>query len=180
MRRVTISNPEKAKTIIKDEIRRTNETRIQHRLHCILLICDGRTCADVVALFGDSLRAVQYWVKRYNKAGIDGLRDPARAGRNPRLLPGDRAILAQDLRCSPREFGYTQNLWDGKLLSHHLKEKFHVELKVRQCQNLFHQLGFRRRKPRPVIAKADMKAQEAYKKTGRPGRRQTGRDVVHG
>jgi hypothetical protein len=26
-------------------------------------------------------------------------------------------------------------------------------------------LGFRRRKPRPVIAKVDMKAQEAYKKT---------------
>ena len=165
MRRVTISNPEKTKAVIKDEIRRTNETRLQHRLHCILVVCDGRTCADVVALFGDSLRAVQYWVKRYNEAGIDGLRDPIRVGRNPRLLPEDEAMLAQDLRRSPRELGYTQNLWDGKLLSHHLKEKFNVELKVRQCQNLFHQLGFRRRKPRPVIAKVDMKAQEAYKKT---------------
>jgi transposase len=165
MRRVTIINPEKTKAVIRDEIRRTNETRLQHRLHCILLVCDERTCADVVALFGDSLRAVQYWVKRYNEAGINGLRDPIRVGRNPRLLLENEAILAQDLRRSPRELGYTQNLWDGKLLSHHLKEKFNVELKVRQCQNIFHQLGFRRRKPRPVIAKVDMKYQEAYKKT---------------
>ncbi len=165
MRRVTIENKEAAKAIIRDEIHRTNEARLQHRLHCILLICDGKTCADVVALFGDSLRAVQYWVKRYNEAGIDGMRDPTRLGRKPRLL-ADKDVLAQDLRHSPREFGYTQNLWDGKILSHHLKEKFNVELKVRQCQNLFHQLGFRRRKPRPVIAKADFEAQEAYKKTG--------------
>ena len=170
MRRVTISNPEKAKGIIRNEIHRTNETRFQHRLHCILLICDGKTCADVAALFGDSLRTVQYWVKRYNETGVDGLSDPTRVGRNPRLLPGDKDILAQDLRRSPREFGYTQNLWDGKLLSHHLKEKFQIELKVRQCQYLFHQLGFRRRKPRPVIAKADREAQEAYKKTGGIGR----------
>ena len=170
MKRVTIRNPEGAKAIVQKEIHRTNETRFQHRLHCILLICDGKTCADVAALFGDSLRTVQYWVKRYNEAGVDGLRDPTRVGRNPKLLPGDKDVLAQDLRGSPREFGYTQNLWDGKLLSHHLNEKFHVELKVRQCQYLFHQLGFRRRKPRPVIAKGDREAQEAYKKTRSSGR----------
>ncbi len=88
-------------------------------------------------------------------------------GRIARLFPEDKEVLAQDLRSFPRELGYTQNLWDGKLLSHHLKEKFNIELKIRQCQNLFHQLGFRRRKPRPVIAKADPEAQEAYKKTQR-------------
>ena len=72
MRRVTIKNPEEAKAVLMAEIHRTNETRLQHRLHCILLICDGKSCAEVVALFGDSLRAVQYWVKRYNEAGIEG------------------------------------------------------------------------------------------------------------
>ena len=170
MRRITIKNPEEAKAILRAEIHRTDETRLQHRLHCILLICDGRTCAEVVMLFSDSLRAVQYWVERYNEAGIEGLRDPIRIGRIPRLSPKDKDILAQDLCGSPRELGYMQNLWDGKLLSHHLKQKFAVELKVRQCQNLFHQLGFRRRKPRPVIAKADVEIQEAYKKTGMSGR----------
>jgi transposase len=167
MRRITIKNPEEAKPIIRAAIHSTGEARLQHRLHCILLICNGKTPAEVVALFGDSMRAIQYWIRRYNEAGIDGLHDPTRTGRTPRLSAADDEILAQDLRSSPRELGYNQNLWDGKLLSHHLKQKFDIELKVRQCQNIFHQLGFRRRKPRPVIAKADPEAQEAYKKTQR-------------
>ncbi len=167
MRRITIKNQEEAKAVIRTAIHSTSEARLQHRLHCMLLICDGRTPAEVVALFGDSMRTIQYWIKRYNEAGIEALRDPIRTGRIPRLLVEDEEILAQDLRRSPRELGYTQNLWDGKILSHHLKQKFGVELKVRQCQNIFHQLGFRRRKPRPVIAKADPEAQEAYKKNSK-------------
>lgn len=144
MRRIKINNPEGAKAVIRAAIHSTRETRLQHRLHCMLLICDGKTSAEVVALFGDSFRTIQYWIKQYNEAGIEGLRDPIRTGRIPRLLAGDKEILAQDLHRSPRELGYTQNLWDGKLLSHHLKQKFNIELKVRQCQNMFHQLGFRR------------------------------------
>lgn len=130
-----------------------------------MLICEGKTCAEVAALFSDGLRTVQYWAKRFNEDGVEGLRDAARPGRRARLSEEYKEILAQDLRRPPREFEYSQNLWDGKLLSYHLKQKFNVELKVRRCQTLFHELGFRRRKPRPVIAKADKEAQEAYKKT---------------
>ncbi|MBN2288052.1 MAG: winged helix-turn-helix domain-containing protein, partial [Candidatus Glassbacteria bacterium] len=54
---------------------------------------------------------------------------------------------------------------DGKLLSYHLKQQFGISLGVRQCQRLFHQLGFRRRKPRPIIANSDPEAQQRYKKT---------------
>jgi transposase len=165
MRRITINDAKKAKAIIQSEIQQTDEARYQHRLHCILLLCSGETCADVSALFGDGVRTIQYWAKRFNEDGIAGLRDSERPGRRAKLSDEDKEILTEDLRCSPKEFGYTQNLWDGKLLSHHLNQKFNVDLKVRRCQVLFHELGFRRRKPRPVIAKADPEAQDAYKKT---------------
>ena len=165
MRHTIIRNADKAKAIIQAEIQQTDEARYQHRLHCVLLVCSGKTCADVSALFGDGLRTIQYWAKRFNEDGIEGLRDAVRTGRRASLSDEDKELLAQNLRSSPREFGYSQNLWDGKLLSYHLKQRFDVELKVRRCQSLFHELGFRRRKPRPVIAKADKEAQEAYKKT---------------
>jgi len=171
MKRITIDNAEEVKPIIQAEIQRTDETRFQHRLHCILLIADGKRCAEIAALFSDGLRTVQYWAKRFNEDGVEGLRYAARPGRKARLSDEERKVLAQDLRRLPGDFGYSQNLWDGKLLSHHLKEKFNVELKVRRCQNLFHELGFRRRKPRPVIAKADQETQEAYKKIKRTGKK---------
>ena len=75
------------------------------------------------------------------------------------------AITNVDLRKNPGVFGYEQNLWDGKLLMHHIQEKFHTEISVRTCQMMFHRLKFRRRKPRGVIAKADPDEQDAFKKT---------------
>jgi len=169
MKRIVIHDAKQAMGIIQDEIQKTDETRYQHRLHCILLIADGKTCAEVSSLFKDGLRTVQYWTKRFNQDGIDGLRDNAKPGRKARLSDKDKETLSQDLRRPPSEFGYSQNLWDGKLLSHHVKQKFDVELKVRRCQSLFHEFDFRRRKPRPVIAKANQEDQEAYKKTKRTG-----------
>ena len=75
------------------------------------------------------------------------------------------AEINVDLRKDPGEFGYEQNLWDGKLLMHHIQEKFQTEIGVRTCQMMFHRLKFRRRKPRGVIAKGDPDEQDAFKKT---------------
>ena len=69
------------------------------------------------------------------------------------------------LRKSPSDFGLTGHLWDGKTLSTFIYKQWNVELGVRQCQRLFRQFGFRLRKPRPLIAKADPEEQKAYKKT---------------
>jgi len=97
-----------------------------------------------------------------------GLEETPRADR-PTRLDGESTLQAlhHDLRQSSREFGYTQNLWDGKLLSHHLLKRFGVHLGVQQCQRLFQQLEFRRRKPHPLIAKSDPEAQRKYKKIHR-------------
>jgi transposase len=63
------------------------------------------------------------------------------------------------------------NLWDGKTLGALIEGKFGVRLSVRQCQRLFRQLGFRLRKPRPVVGQADPALQRAHKKTPRPGKK---------
>ena len=53
------------------------------------------------------------------------------------------------------------------ILSHHLKVQYSVELRVRQCQNLFKQLGFSLQRPRKMPAGADPEKQEAFKKNDR-------------
>ena len=170
MRKLEVKNAEFMRLAIQDEILRSEESRYDHRLHGILLVCSGFSCTKVAELLGQGRRTVQYWVRRFEQSGFAGLQEGFRAGRPPALDEETLEEVGADLRRSPRDWGYAQNLWDGKLLSHHLAQRYSVRLGVRQCQRLFRQLGFRRRKPRPVIAKADPEAQRAYKKTASPGR----------
>jgi transposase len=69
------------------------------------------------------------------------------------------------LRQTPRDLGLSGTLWDGKTLSAWIEQRFQVHLRVRQCQRLFRQRGFRLRKPRPLIAHADPERQKTHKKT---------------
>jgi len=165
MRKLEIKDAETIGIAVQDEISRSEEARYDHRLHGILLACSGRGCYEIGRLLGHSPRTIESWVHRFEEGGFAGLRESARPGR-PRSLD-DKAmeVLGQHLRKSPKSFGYHQNLWDGKLLSHHISEAFGVTMGVRQCQRLFRKLGFRRRKPRPLIAKAGPVAQQALKKT---------------
>jgi len=156
---------------IQQEIRRSEEARYDHRLHGVLLVSQGLNCYEVAQLLGQDSVTVQRWVNRFNQRGFAGLHEGERLGRPSNLSEAQWEALAQDLRRSPRKLGHTQNLWDGKLLAHHLARRYGVHLGVRQCQRIFVQMGFRLRKPRPEIAKGDPQAQARYKKTPSLSRR---------
>lgn len=163
MKALTIEDPVLI-AAIQDEIRRSDEARYDHRLHAVLLVAQGMTCPEVAARLGDSVRAVQTWVHRFEEEGFAGLAEADRPGRPSRLNEKQLKVIERVLRASPREAGMDVNLLDGKTLSAFIKKRFGVSLQVRQCQRLFRQLGFRLRKPRPMIAHADPLVQEGFKK----------------
>jgi transposase len=170
MKKLQISDREIMSIAIQQEISRSEEARYDHRLHGVLLVCRGLSCYRVAELFGLHSTTIQRWVRSFEKDGFAGLADCERPGRPKRLAEDNWEAMSQDLRKHPRELGYQQNLWDGKLLSHHLWQSYGVDLGARQCQRIFQSLGFRLRKPRPVIAKADPEEQEAFKKTSKIGK----------
>ena len=165
MRRKNIPDAEIFISAIQDEISRTPEGRYFHRLHAVLHVLDGASSRDTARLYGDSPRAIEYWINRLISNGLTGLLDGNHPGRPARLSPKDLAKLRKDISRSPRELGYDQNLWDGLLLSHHLTQKYSIPLGVRQSQRLFHQLGFSLQRPRRNASEADVPQQEAFKKT---------------
>ena len=163
---------------LQDEIRRSEESRYDHRLHGVLLVAEGFSCRAVSKLLGDSPRTVEYWVHRFEDRGLAGLQEGERSGR-PTQLSGpqlDRVNLI--LRKSPRAVGLQSNLWDGPTLRQWLKSEFSVEVSVRSCQRLFRRLNFRLRKPRPELAPSDPDQREeleqsraAHKKTPEAGKK---------
>ena len=150
---------------LQDEIRRSEESRYDHRLHGVLLVAQGATCPEVSRLFGDAPRTVEYWVRRFEAKGFAGLTEGPRTGRPRRLSEAQLREVDRALRQTPRELGLTGTLWDGKTLSAWIEQRFQIQLRVRQCQRLFRQRGFRLRKPRPLIAHADPERQKTHKRT---------------
>ena len=98
------------------------------------------------------------------------MREGERSGRPATLDAKQWAALGRDLRRDPGAFGLAGHLWDGKLLSEHLRQRYGVALGVRQCQRIFGQMGFRLRKPRPQVAQSDPVKVAAVKKTAPPGK----------
>jgi transposase len=179
MKALTITDREAMVMALQDEIRRNDTARYDHRLHGVLLVAQGMTCPEVADHLGDSPRSIVNWVQRFEARGFAGLLDGERTGRPARLTPDQLEAVDAALRKRPLDFGLSACLWDGPTLSAFLKREYSIDLKVRQCQRLFRQLGFRLRKPRPQVANADPVAQKAHKKTQTPGRKSRDRSMGH-
>jgi len=167
MKSLTIADASTIVLGLQDEIRRSEESRYDHRLHGVLLVVQGMSCPEGSRLWGDSPRTVEYWVRRFEDRGLAGLVEGERSGRPRRLNDKQLEEINSVLRQAPESVGIGRGLWDGKGLATFIKKRYGVTLGVRQCQYIFRSLGFRRRKPRPLIARADPELQEAYKKTPR-------------
>ena len=169
MRKLEIEDAEVMRIVLQQEIARSEESRYDHRLHGLLLVTAGQSCRQIAELFGENGTTVQRWVRRFERGGLEALREGERPGRPRALDPAQWRKLQSDLRKSPREFGLAATLWDGPVLSAHLRRRYGVDLGVRQCQRLFRRMGFRLRKPRPQLAQADPLKIAAVNKSPPPG-----------
>lgn len=168
MERLEITDKEKITLQIQSYFKENGESRFIHRLHGVLLFInkEDESCNSIGALFDNSPRSVSNWINKVNETGdIECLRDKPRSGRPPRLSAEQKEELKEILQKSPEESGTAVNIWDGKSLSYFIKEKYGVDLKVRACQNLFHELGFSLKRARPIVAKSDETKKEISKKS---------------
>ena len=167
MKPLTIADASTVVLGLQDEIRRSEESRYDHRLHGVLLVAQGMRCPEVGRLLGDAPRTVEYWVRRFEEQGLSGLVEGARPGRPRRLAAPQLDEINGVLRHPPTAVGMSGTLWDGKTLAAFIAQRYRIHVGVRQCQRMFRQFGFRLRKPRPVIARADPARQRLYKKPPR-------------
>ena len=167
MKALSIAEPALILLGLQEEIRRSDESRYDHRLHGVLLVAQGMTCPEVARLLGDSPRTVENWIHEFQKRGLAGLTEGERSGRPTRFGETQLQEIGVALRRMPSDFGLGGNLWDGKTLAAWIERELGLELGVRQCQRLLRQLGFRLRKPQQAIARADPEKQKMHNNSKR-------------
>src|SRR5213080_1425992 len=117
MRPLQVADAETIVLGLQDEIRRSEESRYDHRLHGVLLVAQGMTCPEVARLLGDAPRSVEYWFHRFDQQGLAGLTEGERSGRPSRLNEKQVKEINRVLRAKPTDAGMPVNLWHGKTLS---------------------------------------------------------------
>ena len=142
MRSLKIPNAETILELLQDEIRRSEESRYDHRLHAVLLVSQGLSPPEAADWLGDSVRAVELWVHRFQEKSLAGLRESQRTGRPSRMNKDQLAQALLAVRSSPSKAGLSADRWDANTLSVYL-HSLGVKLKPRQCRNLLRQWGLR-------------------------------------
>src|ERR1044072_5428112 len=87
MKPIKISDAATMVLALQDEIRRSDESRYDHRLHGVLLVAQGLSCREAAGILGGSPRAVENCAHRFEESGFAGLTEGERAGRPSRLSP---------------------------------------------------------------------------------------------
>ena len=137
MHKLEVKTPEVVKAALRQEAEHSPHSRFVHRLHCVLLIAEGRSCYEVARWFGDEPRTVERWVREFQQHGIEGLREKPHPGRHATLFDAQMRELELAFRTGPRELGYAANTWNSKSLRAEILRRFGVTLSGRHCQRLF-------------------------------------------
>jgi putative transposase len=141
LRKLTLSSAKSVRDLIHASVKTSCEQRFLHRLHCVLLIAEGRSCYEVARWFGEHPRTIERWVHALVLHDVEGLREHHAGGRPAKLIGEQAQRLALDLQKPPRLSGYPKREWSGKLLTQHLEGSYGLKLSVRQCQRLLRGLA---------------------------------------
>ena len=140
MRKLVLGHAEEMRGLIRASGRCSAAQRLDHKLHCALLVAEGRSCYEVARWFGVSPRTIERWALAFSRGGDQGLKPQGRKGRPARLNESALTGLLHDLSASAAEFGYGERVWSPQLLRQHLGARYQVSLSLRQCQRTWRRL----------------------------------------
>ena len=145
----------------------SNESRFHFRVFSVNMVLSGFPASEIAKLAGVSKVAVTNWVRAVDEKGFDAIRPKGRSGRPSKLTAEQKKMIDDVLQSDPKEHGY--KVWDGPSLSSYIKDAFGITMSVRQCQRLFHELGFSLIRPQSYPSKGyeDTEEREEFKKNAK-------------
>ena len=117
------------KAMLKELGGDSSRERLLHRLHSVALVLNGISSVETGRIYGDSARAVSYWVTRFKQNGIEGLYEESRPGR-PSRLSADQLIRLQTFMKKTTTLSKPLN---AETVASYILKEFEIFLTHRQC-----------------------------------------------
>lgn len=154
--------PDDIKALISKDERYTIGIKL-YAIHQLSLGVSSRKLED---LYHTSFKQILNWAHRFEKEGIDGLRNKKGRGRKSSLSEEQLSVLADILENkSPTDYGYNTETWTGPLVIDWIRKKYNIEYKKAQIYNIIKDLGFTHQKAKGFYPETDLKAQEEFKES---------------
>lgn len=149
---------------LKARYRASNDAVERRRLQAIWLLAEGWSRQEVAELTAYSRISLCQTVKRYNAAGLEGLRDRRHENKGfaPLLDVVERGRLLEAMKVAEN------GVWKATKIQHWAERELGKTLYLQRVYELLDQLGFSLQSPRPGHARADPAAQADFKKTSCP------------
>ena len=132
------------------------------RLRIVILAIQGWTAPSIAMAQGMSRRAVQEWVERFNRQGLQGLHDGRGGNRRKTLTEEEKATLCERLDQGPKPEDGVCAL-RGVDVQHILAQEFNLLRRLSSVYALLHRLKYACLCPRPRHRKADPQAQARFR-----------------
>lgn len=144
--------------------RTEKNARLARRIHAVYLAAKGLSCPQIMTITGAARRTIQQWACKYNKQGIDGLKDKPRPGQPTKLPRKAELRFCKRIEAAPTKKDGVSVL-NGPAIRRILEREFGVLYSMQGLYDLLHRLGYSCLCPRPQHEKADPQLQEQFKKT---------------
>ena len=158
------TNPDELLSQGKTIMTSSEESKYLFKVFAVNMVLSGTSAAQVGVSAGVTRATVSSWVKTADEKGFEALHTKERSGRPSKLSSVQLAEIDIVLQSNPEEYGF--KIWDGPTLSEYIKSTYGIEISVRSCQRIFHQLNFSRIRPQPYPSKdyEDTDERNAFKK----------------
>lgn len=122
------------------------------RLYLVYLVALGHSSRKLSELHNISFKQITNWVHRFEKQGIDGLKDKQGRGRKSALSARQLArIKSLVLAESPKKYGFQSEKWTGPLLVQWINDEYGLEYQKAQVYNLLDRIGITFEKKQGLI-----------------------------
>lgn len=122
----------------------------------------GESIDDIAYALEKPRRTIHGWLQRFEQRKLKAVYDKKQPGKTPKLNKTQLKKLRRELIKGP---AYVPGkLWTVRIMSEHIKKKYGVQYKRHNIIRLLKKLGFSVQKPRQQHFKADVIAQQRFKK----------------
>lgn len=136
--------------------------RVAKRLRAVVLNSEGNTSGELANLLQSPRSKVSEWLQRYQTDGVEGLLEGYRSGRPAELSEKQQRQLGDILDSGPVAYGLDTGIWTSPMIAWVIHEEFDVQYHPGHVRKLLHAWGFSVQRPRRVLARADIAAQDRW------------------